>query len=122
MAKLTNQQIAVRRKRMQAEALKSIAKTEQLNIRIDQKSIIRLYDAAARHKKPVGAMIREWIIDCLNSDEQTNQVESTVEMDKLVSVLNQTVGYLQKFLTREQSIRVKEQPAQYKAAKGKKGS
>ena len=71
MSKLSKEEIAARRERMQDEALKSIAKTEQLNIRIDEDSITRLYALAGKQGKPVGTMVREWILDRLGSEEQS---------------------------------------------------
>ncbi len=70
MSKLTKEQILARRKRMQEEALKSVAKTEQLNIRIDAECITRLYDLAGKRKTPVGAMVREWITEKIHEVEQ----------------------------------------------------
>jgi hypothetical protein len=55
-------------KRVQQEALKSVAKTEQLNIRMDEANTTRLYEIAKAKRKPVGTMVREWIVEKLDSE------------------------------------------------------
>ncbi len=85
MSKLTKKEIDTRRKRMQEEALKTVAKTEQLNIRVDEKSIIRLYNVAAKAGSPVGTMVREWILERLASEEQG---KSTHRSDLLLEAMS----------------------------------
>jgi len=70
MSKLSKEEIEKRGRRMQQEALKSVAKTEQLNIRMDESNIVRLYDLARIKRKPVGTMVREWIVERLDCEEQ----------------------------------------------------
>lgn len=83
MAKLSKEQIAARRKSMQEEALKSITKSEQLNLRVDGDSIERLYAMAGKQGKPVGTMVREWIIERLCSEELQDQNDPVEELQKL---------------------------------------
>jgi hypothetical protein len=83
MAKLSKEQIAARRKSMQEEALKSVTKSEQLNLRVDGDSIERLYAMAGRQGKPVGTMVREWILERLCSEEIPSQTDPMVEIEKL---------------------------------------
>jgi hypothetical protein len=91
MSKLSKEEVAARRKRMQEEALKSVAKTEQLNIRIDENSIARLYTLAGKQGKPVGTMVREWILDRLLTEEQPGGDESLKVLVDLVSDLHQRI-------------------------------
>lgn len=70
MSKMSKEEIERRGRRMQQEALKAVAKTEQLNIRMDEANIRRLYDLAKIRRKPVGTMVREWIVDCLDREER----------------------------------------------------
>lgn len=69
MAKLTREQLDVRRTANQQEALRSIAKTEQLNLRINAEGIERLYEMSGKIGKPVGTMVREWIMERLEQEE-----------------------------------------------------
>ena len=85
MAKLTKEQIADRRKRMQEEARKSINKSEQLNLRIDEESLSRLYAFAAKCGKPVGTLVREWTIERLDAEEKG---ESGRELASILDSLN----------------------------------
>lgn len=70
---------------MQDEALKSVAKTEQLNIRIDQDSIARLYSLAGKQGSPVGTMVREWILERLDAEENRSDPMQTL-IDLLTSL------------------------------------
>lgn len=88
MSKLSKEEIAARRKRMQEEALKSVAKTEQLNIRIDENSIQDLYSIAALQGKPVGTMVREWIIERLKSEQQATRQDQMKTLIDMVSLLH----------------------------------
>lgn len=88
MSKLSKEEIAARRKRMQDEALKSVAKTEQLNIRIDENSIQDLYSIAARQCKPVGTMVREWIIERLKSEQRATRQDQMKTLIDMVSLLH----------------------------------
>lgn len=94
MSKLSKAEISTRRKRMQEEALKSIAKTEQLNIRIDEDSINRLYSVASNQGKPVGTMVRQWILDRLATEEQPGKDEPLQMIIDLVSKLHTRIDQL----------------------------
>jgi len=70
MSKLSKEEIDKRGRRLQQEALKSVAKTEQLNLRMDEANIYRLYTLAKNKRKPVGTMVREWIVERLDLEER----------------------------------------------------
>lgn len=109
MSKLTKNQIASRRKRMQEEALKSVAKSEQLNIRIDENSITRLYELAAKRKKAVGAMVREWIVEKIQSTNQPESGESVKSLTDLVLSLHKRIDRLDAASLEKNSLLVSEQ-------------
>jgi uncharacterized protein (DUF4415 family) len=93
MSKLTKEEIAARRKSMQEEALKSVAKTEQLNIRIDEASITRLYAHASKQGKPVGTMVREWTIERLQTEEEdANNQPSYAALAETVTNLHRSLN------------------------------
>jgi hypothetical protein len=108
MSKLSKEEIAARRKRMQEEALKSIAKTQQLNIRVDENSITRLYNLAAKQSKPVGTMVREWILDRLLAEEQPDRGEPMQVLVGLVSDLHARIDRWDDVLLGEHALCVKE--------------
>lgn len=70
MSKMSKEEVERRGRRLQQEALKSVAKTEQLNLRMDEANIYRLYALAKDKRKPVGTMVREWIIERLDMEER----------------------------------------------------
>lgn len=94
MAKLTREQLDARRTANQQEALKSIAKTEQLNLRIDAEGIERLYEMSGKIGKPVGTMVREWIMERLEQEEAGAQESPAVAL----AVIQQKVSQLQQTL------------------------
>ncbi len=76
MSKLSKEEIEKRGRRMQQEALKSVAKREQLNIRMDEENIYRLYEFAKLKGKPVGTLVREWIVERLDLEQQPRDAKS----------------------------------------------
>jgi type II secretory pathway component PulJ len=69
MPRLTDEQREQRRRRMQEEALESVAARGQFNFRVDGQDIKRLYEQAGKQKKPVSAMVREWVLERLATEE-----------------------------------------------------
>ena len=49
-------------------ATEKIAKSEQLNFRLEEKSINGLQELAFRRGLPVGTMIREWVLERLSRE------------------------------------------------------
>jgi hypothetical protein len=111
MAKLTRDQIEARRSANQREALKSIAKTEQLNLRIDADAIERLYEMSGKLGKPVGTMVREWIMERLDQEEAGADEPPAVAL----AVIQQKVAQLQQTLRPLNVL-----PAKTASASGKK--
>ena len=70
MSKMTSEERQKRRDRVAADALESVAKTEQFNFRVNSETIKRLYKTAAEQKKPVGALVREWVLERLNKEQK----------------------------------------------------
>ncbi len=96
MSKLTKEQLDARRKRMQEEALSRVAKTEQLNIRMDEYSIMQLYSRAEKEGKPVGALVREWIVEKLDSDKQSRIETHLAKILTIVESLDSRIEKLEK--------------------------
>jgi hypothetical protein len=108
MSKLSKEEIAARRKRMQEEALRSVAKTEQLNIRINETSITRLYALAVKQSKPVGTMVREWILDRLLTEEQPGRGDPMQKLVEQVTNLNARIDRWDSMLLGEHAAQVSE--------------
>ena len=73
-----------RRLKVANEALDSVAKTEQFNFRMEAETIKRLYQCAEAQGKPVGALVREWVIEKLNEEEKA---PSTTALMQEIQVL-----------------------------------
>jgi hypothetical protein len=69
MPKLTDAERDARRKRMQEEALDAVAARGQFNFRLEGQDIKRLYALAGTRQKPVSAMVREWVLERLETEE-----------------------------------------------------
>lgn len=70
MPRLTDKEREARRKKVQMEALESIASRGQFNFRLNGDDIKRLYELADRRQKPVSAMVREWVLERLVMEEK----------------------------------------------------
>jgi hypothetical protein len=69
MTKMSPEERQKRRDKVASEALESVAKSEQFNFRVDADTIKRLYAIAGEQRKPVGALVREWILDRLQQEQ-----------------------------------------------------
>jgi len=69
MPKLTPEELEKRRKKLQEEALDSVAARGQFNFRLDGTDIKRLYELAGNRHKPVSTMVREWVTERLAAEE-----------------------------------------------------
>jgi len=93
MSKMPPEERQRRRDRVAAEALESVAKSEQFNFRMDAKTVKRLHAIAAEQRKPVGALVREWVIE---KAEGQQQAPSNIDLLNEISILrNQTMIGLQ---------------------------
>jgi len=70
MSKMSPEERQSRRDRVAAEALESVAKSEQFNFRMDAETIKLLYKVAAQQRKPVGALVREWVLEKLHPQQK----------------------------------------------------
>jgi len=60
---------ARRRASVGKAASEKVAKSEQLNFRLEEQSIIELQDMAFKKGMPVGTMIREWVLERLSQEK-----------------------------------------------------
>jgi hypothetical protein len=86
-------------KKIRKEAIDRIAKTEQLQIRLDATLWDCLFKLATRRRQPVSAMVREWIIERANAeaggkpnvqnqlDQITDKLEFIAQEEKRVCAL-----------------------------------
>jgi hypothetical protein len=69
MNKLSKEEREKHRKEIHEEALEAVTKSEQLNIRLEEANYRALYKLAAKQRKHIGTMVREWIIWQLRKEE-----------------------------------------------------
>lgn len=88
MSKMSPEERQQRRQKVAEEALESVAKTEQFNFRLDAKSIKQLHAVAAKRKIPVGALVRQWVVDALKQEEQNREM-MTLILETQQQILNE---------------------------------
>lgn len=69
MSKLTPEERAQRRQKVQQEALEAVAARGQFNFRLEGDAIKRLHTLASRRKTPVSTMVRRWVLERLETEE-----------------------------------------------------
>lgn len=74
MPKLTDEEREKRRQKVQKEALEAVAERGQFNFRLDGSDIKRLYKLAGQRQMPVSAMVREWVLERLQTEESNTTV------------------------------------------------
>ncbi len=65
MTKMSKKQLEQRKVGMTSRARAAVAKTETMQFRLDAENIQLLYEMAVSQRKPVGAMVREWVLERL---------------------------------------------------------
>lgn len=87
MPKMTKEKLAKRKADMAARARAEVAKTEIVQFRLDADNITRLYEFATELKKPVGTMVREWVLERMDAERGavTNSPVTQQEFSKLVN-------------------------------------
>lgn len=68
---MTPEEIEKRRKALQEAATESICQRGKLEVLLDPEDIRKLLDQAHKVKKPLGVMIREWILTDLQNSEES---------------------------------------------------
>jgi len=66
-----------RKAEMTARAKAAVAKTEIVQFRLDRSNILRLYELAERNKKPLGTMVRDWVLERMTSESTSRQLSLT---------------------------------------------
>ncbi len=64
-SKMSDDERAIRRARLGRAATEKIAKSEQLNFRIEEGTIRELQQVAYAQGVPVGALVRGWVVERL---------------------------------------------------------
>jgi hypothetical protein len=95
---MTEAELDERRRRMQQEALRRLAKSKQLNIRISEKSILSLHAIAGSQRKPVGAMVREWIMERIEQSENRTDRDPLYDLLEAVEGLDLRIERIEKLL------------------------
>ncbi|MCC6980880.1 MAG: hypothetical protein IT343_21350 [Candidatus Melainabacteria bacterium] len=95
MSKLNQKELKKAHKDLQIDARQRVAERGVLQFRADKETILAILDAADRRKMPVGALLREWIQDKLVLEDAYRKSPDLLER---ITVLEQTVSYLQKKL------------------------
>jgi hypothetical protein len=65
MPKVTREQATKMRAKLKNQARSEIARKEVVQFRLEPDAIEQLYDIAGKRRKPVGTLIREWIMERL---------------------------------------------------------
>lgn len=90
MPRLTDEEREQRRKKVQQEALEAVATRGQFNFRLDGEDIKRLYELAGSRQKPVSAMVREWVLERLESELSGGQCPAPAWAKLLEKRINHT--------------------------------
>ena len=127
MAKLTDEELKKREAKLFAKARSEISKTGIMQFRLDPENIGVLYDIAARKRVRVSAMLRDWVLERLQS-EQTPEGGSVMDlrMSGISKLLNKSAAaenFLAQFPKLEARLsQVEKELQNLKAGKGQRQS
>lgn len=89
-SRMSPKERAQRRAAIGKTASEKVAKSEQLNFRLEEKTIRQLQELAYQKSIPLGTMIRDWVVERL-LQESTGKPEIT---GKVLHVLDEIYGKL----------------------------
>lgn len=95
LAKLNSKQLKKAHKELQEDSRQRVAERGVLQFRADPETILAVIDAAEKNKMPVGALLRQWVQEKLTLEDAYKKTPDLLER---LSVLEETVDYLQKKL------------------------
>lgn len=87
MPKMTKEELEKRKTDMALRARAEVAKTEIMQFRLDAASIVKLHEQAAKCRMPVGAMVRQWVLDRLAAEEAEKVSAVPQAMVEMMSAL-----------------------------------
>jgi len=90
---------ARRRAALGKTASEKIAKSEQLNFRLEEKSIKQLQAVALQKGVPIGSMVREWVLERLSEEELGKDGTPGKALQMLIDLSHN----LDRFLRKERS-------------------
>ena len=76
---MNKRQLEKRKAEMTARAKAELAKTEIVQFRLDRKSIMILFKLTEKYRKPLGAMVREWVLERMQQETQRGANPRTIE-------------------------------------------
>jgi hypothetical protein len=85
MSKMTKEELKKRKAELKKIVHAEILKREVMQFRLEPENIDKLYRLAASKRKPVGTLVREWIIDRINA-ELKDKVNKPVSSDTKLAV------------------------------------
>ena len=68
MSKMTKEELKRRKAELKKIAHAEIIKREVMQFRLEPENIEKLYRIAAQKRKPVGTLVREWMIERINTE------------------------------------------------------
>ncbi len=84
MSKMTKEELKKRKAELKKLVHAEIVRREVLQFRLEPENIDRLYRIAAKKRKPVGTLIREWMIEKINLEAQETNIYQAVTPDYLL--------------------------------------
>lgn len=101
MAKMTPEELSKRKRETLLQARAEVAKTGMVQFRIDEESIQRLYDRASELKKPIGTMVREWVLERLAAEDGRSTSATTKLYEDIMTSINSRFDRLEEVLVKE---------------------
>jgi hypothetical protein len=84
---MDKRELEKRKAEMTSRARAEVAKTEIVQFRLDPANILRLYELAEKNKKPLGAMVRNWVLERMAVESTSGTQASFAELPARVKLL-----------------------------------
>jgi hypothetical protein len=85
-------QLEKRKSETIVRAKAELAKTEIVQFRLDPENIMGLFELAELHRKPVGTMVREWVLEKMRQEQSTPLNSNLRSIENRLSALEKRIA------------------------------
>ncbi len=81
-------------KEFRATARAELAKKEVVQFRMDTDDLQKLYQVCASKKKPVGTLVREWVLERTGYELSTKETHKTMRLEQDIAAISRQLNLM----------------------------
>lgn len=98
-------------KEFRATSRAELAKKEVVQFRIDTEDLQKLYQVCALKKKPVGTLVREWVLERTEHILSAKETPKTIKLEQNISDISRQLNFMKDRFERLEAIITQDLPS-----------